>query len=178
MSIIQQLKESIDAKGLWSKKITLARNEFLLREGQVEKYLYYIKEGSLRAFIVDRDEEMVIRFGYKNSIFTALDSFLSSGPSLFNIQAIKRCQLLAVERTDFQKLVYENETNMQLYVQLLEQFTLQQIERELDLLTFLPADRYQRVLKRSPHLFQEIPNRHIASYLRMKPETLSRLKKS
>ena len=47
-----------------------------------------------------------------------------------------------------------------------------------DILINSPMDRFQRVFKRSPQLFQEIPNKHIASYLRMTPETLSRLKKS
>ena len=49
---------------------------------------------------------------------------------------------------------------------------------EIDILTNSPKERYKRVLKRSPQLFQEIPNRHIANYLRMSAETLSRLKKS
>ncbi len=55
--------------------------------------------------------------------------------------------------------------------------TLQQLEREIDILTKSPKERYERVLRRSPQLFQEIPNKHIANYLRMSPETLSRLKK-
>jgi len=60
----------------------------------------------------------------------------------------------------------------------LEQLTLQQLEREKDILTSSPLERYKRVLKRSPQLFQEIPNKYIADYLRMTPETLSRIKKS
>jgi lipocalin len=54
----------------------------------------------------------------------------------------------------------------------------QQIEREKDILTASPRERYLRVLKRSPQLFQEIPDKYIANYLRMSPETLSRMKKS
>ena len=50
--------------------------------------------------------------------------------------------------------------------------------KEIDILTNPPKERYERVLKRNPQLFQEIPNRHIANYLRMSAETLSRLKKS
>ena len=49
------------------------------------------------------------------------------------------------------------------------------MERELDLLTSSPHERIQRVLKRSPQVFQEIPAKYIASYLRMTPETLSRI---
>lgn len=61
---------------------------------------------------------------------------------------------------------------------MLEDLVLQQLEREKDILTSSPKARFERVLKRSPKLFQEIPNKHIANYLRMSPETLSRLKKS
>ena len=70
------------------------------------------------------------------------------------------------------------ETNRILWTAILENLVLQQMEREIDILTSSPKERYQRVLKRSPQLFQEIPNRYIANYLRMSAETLSRLKKS
>ncbi|MNY67885.1 hypothetical protein D3C86_2055530 [compost metagenome] len=65
-----------------------------------------------------------------------------------------------------------------LWIKILENLAVQQLEREIDLLKNSPKERYERVLKRSPQLFQESPNRHIANYLRMSPETLSRLKKS
>jgi CRP-like cAMP-binding protein len=60
----------------------------------------------------------------------------------------------------------------------LERLILQQLEREIDLLTTSPKERYNRILKRSPSLFQKISNKQIANYLRMTPETLSRLKKA
>ena len=53
-----------------------------------------------------------------------------------------------------------------------------QLEREKDILISSPHTRYERVLKRSPQVFQYVPHKYIASYLRMSPETLSRLKKS
>jgi len=61
------------------------------------------------------------------------------------------------------------------YLTSLEQLAAQQMERELDLLTSSPHERMQRVLKQSPQVFQEIPAKYIASYLRMTPETLSRI---
>jgi len=67
---------------------------------------------------------------------------------------------------------------LQIWLEVLNQLIYQQIEREQDLLITSPIERYKRVLQRSPLLFQEIPNKYIASYLRMTPETLSRIKKS
>jgi hypothetical protein len=74
-------------------------------------------------------------------------------------------------------LIQSDATLFQVWLKLLEQMIFQQLEREKDLLTFSPLERYKRVWKRSPQLFQEIPNKYIASYLRMTPETLSRIKK-
>lgn len=74
---------------------------------------------------------------------------------------------------------YSKDTGtMKEWVNVLQTLSLQQLDREIDLLTTSPKARYERVLERSPRLFQEIPHRYIANYLRMTPETLSRLKKS
>lgn len=76
------------------------------------------------------------------------------------------------------KFVHANVENKILWNKILEYLILQQMEREVDILLASPKERYERVLRRSPQLFQEIPHKYIASYLRMTPETLSRLKKS
>ena len=76
------------------------------------------------------------------------------------------------------QLIEENPTYKAFWDTTLLDLLLQQLEREVDILTTSPKLRYERVLKRSPRLFQEIPHKHIAAYLRMSPETLSRLKKS
>ena len=52
MDAIQQLMQEIDDSELWSKKLELKRNEFLIKTGQVEKYLYFIQEGSIRYLLL------------------------------------------------------------------------------------------------------------------------------
>ena len=83
-----------------------------------------------------------------------------------------------MSKANFLQLVAQDPQLMLIWQQIQSQMIYQQMEREIDILTYSPLKRYQRVLKRSPHLFQEIPSKYIASYLRMSPETLSRLKKS
>jgi nitrogen-specific signal transduction histidine kinase len=75
-------------------------------------------------------------------------------------------------------LVHENQDSLKGYIQLLETLVTQQIDREIDLLITSPTERLRRVLERSPNLFQQVPLKYIASYLRMKPETLSRIRNS
>jgi len=168
----------IEKMGGWSGRLVLKRNEFLIRPGTLEKNIYYVKEGTLRVTMNDHGEEHTIRFGYKGTLFTALDSFISGKPTVYCIQAIKKSELLVMSKNDFLGIIARDQELAEAYRNQMEQLVLQQMERETDLLTASPLDRYNRVMKRSPRLFQAIPSKYIASYLRMTPETLSRLKKS
>lgn len=178
MNPITNLIEQLSEKKLWDKDITLKRNEYLCISGNVDTNIYLISSGSLRIFVVDEEEEHTIRFGYKNNLITALDSFLSDKPTDFYIQAIKKTTVKFINKKSFKSFILSTDENKKTWLSILEYFVLQQMERERDILTASPIERYKRVLKRSPQLFQEIPNKYIASYLRMTPETLSRIKKS
>lgn len=168
------MKEIIE---LSNKTITIERNEFLKVKGSIDTNVYYVESGSLKIFILDEYEEQIIRFGYKENLIVSLDSFLTGKPSDLFIQAIKKTIIKVIPKTQFDKFL-EIESNRNLWTKIIENLVLQQLDREIDILTNSPKERYERVLKRSPQLFQEIPNRHIANYLRMSAETLSRLKKS
>lgn len=176
MNPLQLLTEQIDKHQLWDKELILERNQFLKQGGSVDTNLYYITEGSIRVFIVDENEELTIRFGYQGNIIAALDSFISQQPSDLFIQAIKGSKVKVISKKKYLEFINSTEENKELWNILMQQLILQQMERERDLLTSSPAERYKRVFARSSQLFQEIPHKYIASYLRMTPETLSRLK--
>jgi len=177
MNLIEELIKHIEAASLWQKERTLARNEYLTVKGNTDTNLYYLVSGSLRIYFEDEFEEQILRLAYTHNFITALDSFISEQPTILYIQAIKKCELKVLSKASFFQLLEKEPSLMLLWQQLQSQMIYQQIEREIDILTYSPLKRYQRVLKRSPQLFQEIPSKYIASYLRMSPETLSRLKK-
>ncbi len=178
MDLIATLIKEISDRNVWDYEMKLDRNEYLKVKGSIDTNLYLVKNGSLRIFVLDESEEHTIRFGYKNNLIAALDSFLNEKPSDLYIQALKKTTLLVITKQNFQNFIMSSPENTRIWYQILEDFILQQMERERDILTTSPVERYKRVLKRSPQLFQEIPNKYIASYLRMTPETLSRIKKS
>lgn len=177
MNPIEELHTAIDACDLWEEKIALKRNEYLKVQGSTDTRLYYITEGCLRIFVVDEFEEHTLRFGYSGNFIAALDSFITEQPSDFFIQALRKTEVKILGKVRYMDFVKSNPQRFQLWLTILEQLVYQQLERERDLLTASPAERYRRVLERSPQLFQEVPNKYIAAYLRMTPETLSRLKK-
>ena len=162
---------------LAERTVTLARNEYVKVKGGVDTNVYFVEDGSLRVFVLDNGEEQNIRFGYKGNLIVALDSFLTGKPTLFHMQAIKKTVLKVITRQRLDQFL-NAPGNQVVWTRILEGLIVQQLEREVDILTTSPRQRYERVLRRSPQLFQVIPHRHIANYLRMTPETLSRLKKS
>ncbi|MGB3465131.1 MAG: Crp/Fnr family transcriptional regulator [Cyclobacteriaceae bacterium] len=167
-----------DIPELWSEEKTLKRNEFLVRKGDINSNTFYVDSGAIRVFLVINEEEHTIRFGYHGSIITPLHSFFEDDPSPFYFQAIRKTVVRCMPRNNLRNFIDTNQEGRQLYTRLLEELILQQMEREVDILTSSPAERLKRVLDRSPELFREIPLKYIASYLRMSPETLSRIANS
>ena len=196
---MQALKVRIDdhPQFSWHKKVSLKRGDFLKLPDTTDTNLYYVTSGCLRAYIDNEQGEQTIRFGYTGNFFAALDSFISEQHSPMALQALRKSEVLVIKKQDFLDFIsFDTDVsgeakpslpastkekampNRDLWSQLQTNLIYGLLERELDLLTTSPQERYQRVLKRSPHLFQLVPAKYIANYLRMSPETLSRLRKS
>jgi len=163
--------------GINTKILHVKRNEYLTRSGQIDPNLYLVLKGSFRVFHETSQEDFTIRFGYPGSFLAVLPTFFNGAPSEYNIQALKASQVKVIHRDHFFEILADHPDLNSLWHQSLQLLVLDQLEREIDLLTSSPELRFERVWNRSPKLFQEIPYKYIASYLRMTPETLSRLKK-
>lgn len=161
---------------LWKKQVQLSRYDFLIRQGQVEQGLYLVTSGALRIYYPLPDEEICVGFAYPNTLVVSFPSFVEGKPSAYCIQALKKSELLGISKADLMQLMEARPNIKRFWYEELEKALVGKIEREVDLLLPEPEQRLQRVLQRSPHLFQHIPKKYIASYLRMSPETLSRLK--
>ncbi|MDO5106497.1 Crp/Fnr family transcriptional regulator [Capnocytophaga sp.] len=175
---MKKVHEIITENLAFEKEIILERGKFLKTAGSIDTHIYLVEEGSLKIGIYTEKEDKILRFGYKNDIITALDSFLTGKKSEMYIQAIKKLRLKVISKLVLMEFVQKSVGNGQIYTRILEKLLVEQLEREKDLLLSSPKERYERVLKRNPKLFQKIPNRHIANYLNMTEEMLSRLKKS
>jgi CRP-like cAMP-binding protein len=157
---------------------SFAKNEVILNAGEVEQHIYFVQSGAVRLFLLTEHEEHTIRLGFKNSLITSLASLITERPSDFYMDAMRKTELIQLEFSVLREHIHQSTEHQQSYTRFLEEQLALQVAREIDLLTDSPLERLDRILKRSPQLFQEVPLKYIASYLRMTPETLSRIRKS
>lgn len=170
-------QEDVDAfVADWQKPVQLARHDFLIAPGQTEHHLYLVVEGVLRIFLPVASEEICVGFGYAGTLLCSFPSFVEGRPSDYAIQALRGSQLLGISRAAVLKLLESHPNIARFWRTEMERAVVGRIEREIDLLLPEPQRRLDRLRARSPHLFQLVPRKYIASYLRMSPETLSRLR--
>lgn len=157
---------------------TFAKGDLLVKSNTINTTVFFVKSGACRVYLSAPESIHTIRFGYEGSIVAALDSFVNNTPTIFEIEAIRKTTVDVVSKEVFEHFMLSSHSRLLVYNDFLKQLIIQQMEREVDLLILSPTERLQRVLERSPQLFQHVPLKYIASYLRMSPETLSRIRKS
>ena len=159
----------------WNKPITLRRGEYLVQRGQVERNLYFVRSGLMRIYYPTETEEICVGFAYAPNVVCAFPSFVHGTASEYCIQALRQSELLGISKADFSALLELLPPIARFWREELEKVLVGRIDREIDLLLPEPERRLERLRQRSPHIFQLVPRKYIASYLRMTPETLSRL---
>lgn len=163
--------------GFWKKDKKLKSRELLLEFNQKDSNLYFVKKGYVRLFVVDKNGEQInLGFGHENSLITCFQAFIEGKPSLISIEAILDTELVAIAKDELMPLIQSNSEIALWYQSMLEVTLSGHIQRQVELLTLKPQERYEVFIKRSGHLINSIPLKFIASYLMMKPETLSRIR--
>ena len=175
-SPITALRTYLEANNLYHKTIHLKRGDHLHMAGDQDGNIYHVESGLLRSYVLVNDDQQIIRFGYQGDFVVAMDSFFTGQPTMLYAEALRKTTVRVIKRAKYEAAIVSDPALNKIWQQILSWMVIGQLEREIDLLTNDPAERYRRVLERSPRLFQEVPAKYIANYLRMTPETLSRLK--
>jgi CRP/FNR family transcriptional regulator, anaerobic regulatory protein len=158
------------------KRYSFAKGDHISRAGIVETHAYIVEKGVQRMYYEHDGNEYCLGFAYGHSWSGDYDSFLSQRPGRFQVQAVTDSLLLGIGRSDLLRL-YDRIPSMDRWGRLIvEELVQGRATREIEQLTLSAEERYRRLLQRSPHLLQLVAQKDIASYLRMTPETFSRLR--
>jgi CRP-like cAMP-binding protein len=153
-----------------------AKNEMILKEGDVCTNIYWVVKGLVRQFYYKNDKELTEYMATENSIVMCIESLFHEVPTYLQIKALEPTILIAMPKADLEAVAMKSVNIQILYRKILEE-SLILSQHHADMLRFESAqDRYMKLVKNQPQLVLRAPLVYIASYLQMTPETLSRVR--
>src|SRR5882724_8195194 len=146
-------------KGLGTalKKVELSKDEFLITEGKVCQYIYFLEKGCLRGFYNLDGKEITHWFAFENNYVTSFFSFITRKPCVEYIQLIEDCTLWAISYGDLQQL-YNKHPDIERLERLMNEHYYVMLEDRFVGNHFKEArERYENLILHAPHIIQRVP---------------------
>ena len=170
-------EEQLDKVIACFRPTSVPANTLLLAQGQTARALYFVHTGCVRSYYLTQAGHEKTRYiAFEDSIITSLASFIAQRPSFEFVDTVEDATLYAITHHDFFRLVAELPAWEKFYRTLLETAYVYQNRKIEDLVTLSAQQRFEQVRKHQPQYVQRLSNRLLASYLDIRPETLSRAK--
>ena len=174
---------SREAELAWSSLLRpkdYGKDELFIRAGDIPKTCAYVVKGLFCQHYVGRDGDMIIKYFFpENRIAGSISATLLGEPSLFTITAIENSTVLEYDFAAFRSLVDIYPDVAAFYIRYMERHWI--IEKEPGEIAFRHDDamqRYADFIRREPELHKRLKQHHIAAWLGITPESLSRLRRT
>lgn len=163
-------------RGLFHKKV-IHKEEHLLEAGQVCRRLMFIEKGLVRYYLFNNDGEQTHYFNKEGEWVCDYQSFIPKVPAIVNIQALEDTTIWTISYDDLQTF-YQEVKHGERFGRLGIEHVFIDIIRQIDsIYTDKPDVRYEKFMKAYFDIAQRIPQYYIASYVGVKPQSLSRIRK-
>jgi CRP-like cAMP-binding protein len=157
-------------------KQTLKKNEFFVRAGEKREVVAYIRRGLIRKFYIEASgEEITNGFAWEGQLAAPYESLLSGEATHSSLIAIEDCSLITLDYQAFSQLAQERMLLKELALKIAERVIVAKEKRQLSLLSSTPTQRYQAFVSENLSISKRISKKHIASFIGITPETLSRI---
>jgi len=158
------------------KIVELPARHVLLHEGSVAIKLYYLIQGVAKCFYRKDDKEVIVWFALDDDVLTSLGSFISSKPSVYQIELVEASSLAEISHRDFFRLTQGYSSINNLYKSLLETYYLSLEEQYREIHSSSAREKYEKLITKHPSIVQRVPLGDVASYLGITQESLSRIR--
>ena len=154
----------------------LEKGEMLLNEGQISRHMVFVGKGMLRQFYYKNGKDVTEPFSYEGCILMCIESLLKQEPTRLMAEALEPAVVYMLPYDVLQKLLEQSKEINAFYRKVLE-YSLIVSQIKADSWRFETArERYNMLMHTHPEVIKRAPLSHIASYLLMTPETLSRVR--
>lgn len=159
------------------KHIQTKRNQQLLQQGEICKYVYFIAKGCLQVYVYDKDFNETTRdIVIEDNWCSELLSFGSGNAATENIRTVEPSELFAIDRQSFQQLTKTVPQFDKVYKQILEASYANSVYRINTFVALTALERIKWLMEYRPMLMTRLSSKIIASYLGINKDVYSRLK--
>lgn len=155
---------------------SLKKNEYYLKEGQYCKSVGFVEKGNFIYYEIVNGEEKICDFAFENDWVTHYKSLLGNLPSEISIKALENAELYILNLYKIELLSETLPKVNTIRTTLAEEYFTKSTQRATNLTNLDAKARYQALLKEIPFIHQRVPQYYIASYLGIKPQSLSRIR--
>ena len=156
--------------------VTFNKDEIIKQANEREKYFYFIAAGSAGIFLWKKNNFVCLDFAFENNFYCDYMSFLSGESTPLQSMALEKSEMLRIGKIKFFEFAKKPYGQIILRIAAETSFIDKQ-KQQIDLLTKTANVRYQDLIDKFPCIMERTPQKHIASYLGITPQSLSRLRK-
>ncbi|PKH52058.1 Crp/Fnr family transcriptional regulator [Tenacibaculum sp. Bg11-29] len=157
------------------QEYTVPKKTVLSEKDKTESYLYFVQEGIQKAYFLNDEKQHILFFSYAPSFSGLMESFLTQNPSKYHLETITSSRFLRISYKNHEKQIRKHRELETLFRIFIEKILVGLMERHHQLLAHNIETRFKTFAKRSPHLFQLVAQKDIASYLRIDATNFSKL---
>lgn len=152
------------------------KKEFLVKQGEVENYFNFVCKGIIRKYFKTSKVETNVQISTEGQIILGQQSFLTRRPSEFFVEAIEPAVVISIRHDKLEEL-YSQSKKMERLGRLVITHMMDISDTwQMQMIKMTPRERFIAFVNRNPELMRRVPQKYLASYLNIKPETFSRFK--
>ena len=172
---LQQFIEKAATQYSFQQRCVAAKTT-LLREGEISKYIYFVKRGALRMWFNKEGKDITFQFFFEQSAVASIDSFFLQMPGAFQIEAIEESEILMIDKSQFDTMLHDHPEFKDEFIAFLVERFRNYRELFLSRIKDTPEERYRELLRTHPEVIRRVPQHYIASYLGITSVSLSRIR--
>jgi CRP-like cAMP-binding protein len=152
------------------------KKHLITKENEIENYFNFITKGLVRKYYKKGRTEINTQISTEGHIIHADESFHGRIPSEYCVEAIEPVTMVSISYDNLEK-IYSGSHKMERLGRLVITFTTVVKDRwQMNMIKHTPRERFLDFVHKNPELLQRVPQKYLASYLHIQPETFSRFK--